>query len=638
MLSNTVRYADRTDAVTVDVLDAARRLVPLDVRHVDRGNAEGFLKSGKEMADVAEELCRLAGMGSGESAARSLLARTRAVAERCAVDPRADLGLGEVHFPELEVTDPRRPGPRAPTRCCGSAARPASAAATATPRGSGSGSGSTTSCRSSAGSGFASYFLTVADVCGMVRDLGIRSAARGSGAGSLVNYLLGVSGIDPLRHGLLMERFLSPRRRALPDIDIDVESDRRLEVYDAILDRYGGERCVAVSMMDTYRVRHAIRDVGAALGMPGGEIDSIAKAFPHIRARDARAALRELPELRASGLGEERLGLLFRLAERLDGLPRHIAMHPCGVLLSDATLLDRTPVEASFSGYPMSQFDKDDVEDLGLLKLDVLGIRMQSAMAHAVAEIRRVDGVEVDLDDEAQVPFDDRPTYELISSSRTLGCFQIESPGQRELVGKSGLDSFDDVITDISLFRPGPVKSDMITPYLEAKQGWRMPTYLHDDLRPILGETRGVVVFHEQVIEIIALFTGCDLAEADEARRALGDVDGMARTRLWFRPRAMARGYTRHVVAADLGGAGGLRVVRVLQGPRRGVRAADLPVGLAQDPPHRALPRRGPHPRPGHVPEAPHPRRRPPLRRRGPRPRRRRQRGGVRRGASRRRR
>ena len=142
-------------------------------------------------------------------------------------------------------------------------------------------------------------------------------------------------------------------------------------------------------MMDTYRVRHAIRDVGAALGMPPGEIDAIAKAFPHIRARDARMALRDLPELRAGRAGRgRRLDLLFGLVESLDGLPRHIAMHPCGVLLSDATLLDRTPVEASFAGYPMSQFDKDDVEDLGLLKLDVLGIRMQSSMAHAVSRDR----------------------------------------------------------------------------------------------------------------------------------------------------------------------------------------------------------------------------------------------------------
>ncbi len=543
VLSNAVRYADRADAVVVDLLDAARRLVPLDLRHVDRGNAEGYLKSGKEMLTVAEEVCRLAGLGG--RAPLELLSRTRLVADRCAVDPREDLGLGEVHFPEFEVS---REGVTGAARDADEALRLRCEA------GIGRRYGNAPRQRIwkrlddelqlVSGLGYASYFLAVSDVCTMIRDLGVRSAARGSGAGSLVNYLLGVSGVDPLRHGLLMERFLSPLRRALPDIDLDVESARRLEVYEAILDAYGGERCVAVSMRETYRVRHAIRDVGAALGMPPGEIDAIAKAFPHIRARDARIALRELPELRAAGLGEESLGLLFRLAEKLDGLPRHIAMHPCGVLLSDATLLDRTPVEASFAGFPMSQFDKDDVEDLGLLKLDVLGIRMQSAMAHAVVEIRRVDGVEVDLDDEAQVPFDDERTFDLISSARTLGCFQIESPGQRELVGKSGIETFGDIITDISLFRPGPVKSDMITPYLEAKQGWRMPRYLHDDLRPILADTRGVVVFHEQVIEMVAQLTGCTLAEADEARRALGTPEGMAETKMWFRPRAMGNGYT----------------------------------------------------------------------------------------------
>ena len=403
--------------------------------------------------------------------------------------------------------------------------------------------------------GFASYFLTVGDVTEMIRDLGIRSAARGSGAGSLVNYLLGISGVDPIRHGLLMERFLSPLRVSLPDIDIDVESARRLEVYDAILQRFGKDRCATVSMMDTYKVRHAIRDVGAALGMPMGEIDAIAKAFPHIRARDARMALRDLPELRSTGMAREAAAgewgsfdMFFRLVESLDGLPRHIAMHPCGVLLSDRTLLDRTPVEQSFLGYPMSQFDKEDVEDLGLLKLDVLGIRMQSAMAHAVVEIERTEGRRIDLDDEVQVPFDDPTTFQMISSAKTLGVFQIESPGQRELVGKSGIEDFSDIITDISLFRPGPVKSDMITPYLEVKQGWKSASYLHEDLRPILEGTRGVVVFHEQVIEMIAQFAGCTYAEGDEWRRALGDKDGMAETKTWFYPRALGRGYPLPVV------------------------------------------------------------------------------------------
>jgi len=568
VLTNAVRYADRLDAPTVDVLDAARRLVALDRRHVDRGNAEGFLKSGKQMHEVAEEICRLAGLGDRDP--RQLLADTRKVADRCALDPRADLGLGEVHFPELAL-DPSLLGARDDERRLRSVGlgRRGSVGTSDASRNPVSAADSLLRARCEAGIGrrygsapgqritqrlddelevirrlgYASYFLTVGDVTDLIREMGVRCAARGSGAGSLVNFLLGVSGVDPIRHGLLMERFLSPLRQALPDIDVDVESARRLEVYEAILDRYGGERCVCVSMMDTYRVRHAVRDVGAALGMPPGETDAIAKAFPHIRARDARVALRELPELRASGLAEERLDLMFRLVERLDGLPRHIAVHPCGVLLSDATLLDRTPVEASFAGFPMSQFDKDDVEDLGLLKLDVLGIRMQSAMAHALEQIELTDRVEIDLDDEEQVPFDDAATFEMISAARTLGVFQIESPGQRELVGKSGIESFEDIITDISLFRPGPVKSDMITPYLDAKQGWKTPSYLHEDLRPILEQTQGVVVFHEQVIEMIATFTGVSNAEADEVRRALGDVEGMAESKLWFFPRALGRGY-----------------------------------------------------------------------------------------------
>jgi error-prone DNA polymerase len=551
VLSNAVRYADRLDAPTVDVLDAARRLVALDLRHVDRRNAEGFLKSGKQMHEVAEEICRLAGLGDSDREARRLLARTRAAADRCALDPRGDLGIGEVHFPDEPATKELGFGTEEQRRRSRLDAdrrlRMRCEAAIGWRYGNAPRQRIWKRLDDELGIirtlGYASYFLTVADVTDLIGEMGIRRAARGSGAGSLVNYLLGVSGVDPIRHGLLMERFLSPLRASLPDIDVDVESARREEVYRAILDRYGGERCVCVSMMDTYRVRHAVRDVGAALGMPPGETDAIAKAFPHIRARDARTALRELPELRASGLAEHRLDLLFRLVERLDGLPRHIAVHPCGVLLSDATLLDRTPVEASYSGFPMSQFDKDDVEELGMLKLDVLGIRMQSAMAHAVAEVERVDGVAVDLDDEAQVSFDDPETYRMISEARTLGVFQIESPGQRELVGKSGIESFSDIVTDISLFRPGPVKSDMIRPYLDAKQGWKAATYLHDDLRPILEQTHGVVVFHEQVIEIIACFAGVSYAEADEKRRALGDVDGMAGTKAWFFPRALGRGY-----------------------------------------------------------------------------------------------
>jgi error-prone DNA polymerase len=544
VLSNAVRHADRDDAPTADVLDAARRLVALDPRHVDRVNAEGWLKSGKEMAELAEEVARRS--GGGVRRGRDLLAATRRLAERCVLDPRGDLGIGTVHFPELEVpgvdgTDPVAVEAVLRARCEAGYGRRGTAV--------------TRQARERLDAelgvirelGYPSYFLTVADVVDTIRGLGVRCAARGSGAGSLVTHLLGISDVDPLEHGLLMERFLSPLRRQLPDIDIDVESARRTEVYEAVLAQYGGERCSCVSMMDTYRARHAIRDVGAALGLPPGEIDAVAKAFPHIRASQVRAALRDLPELRASGLSASRLDLMLRLVERLDGLPRHIALHPCGVLLSDRTLLDRTPVEASWLGFPMSQFDKDDVEDLGLLKLDLLGIRMQSAISHALGEVARVEGVEVDID---AVPRDDPETFALVQSTRTLGCFQIESPGQRELVGKFGPRSFGDLIIDISLFRPGPVKSDMVRPFLESRHGWAEPDYLHPDLEPALAETCGVVVFHEQVLQVVAVLTGCSLAEADEVRRALGDPEGQPEVRTWFVPAALGRGYELEVVEA----------------------------------------------------------------------------------------
>ena len=542
VLTNAVRFADPGDGPVVDVLDASRRLVPLDARHIDRVNAEGFLKSGKEMARVAEDVARFAGTGDG---GRRLLAGTRALADRCRLDVEGDLGIGQVHFPELEVIGSGADGGAAAARSMDAGAVLRERCLAGLGR-RGMRSDHDTMERLDAelsiisSLGYPAYFLTIADVVDVIKGMGVRCAARGSGAGSLVNYLIGVSDADPMRYGLLMERFLSPLRHQLPDVDIDVESARRTEVYQEVLKRYGGERCACVAMMETYRARHAIRDVGAALGMPPNEIDTVAKAFPHIRANQVRAALDDLPELRASGIAGPRLDLLLRLVERLDGLPRHIALHPCGVLLSDRTLLDRTPVEASFLGFPMSQFDKDDVEDLGLLKLDLLGIRMQSAMAHALDEIDRVEGVRPDID---TAPRDDPATFDLIKSTRTLGCFQIESPGQRELVGKFAPETFDDIIIDISLFRPGPVKSDMVRPFLEARQGWAEPVYPHPDLEPFLADTGGVVVFHEQVLQIIATFAGCTLAEADEARRALGDPLGHPEVKSWFVAAARAKGY-----------------------------------------------------------------------------------------------
>ncbi|WP_432502066.1 DNA polymerase III subunit alpha [Kineococcus arenarius] len=547
VLTAAVRHATPQGAVTADLLDAVRRLVPLGTRHLDRVSTRGHLVDGDGMARTAERVARAA--GGGDRLARELLSATAALAERARLDPAADLGAGAHHLPDLAAL--RLPAGTDPdavlrARCAAGVSR----------------------CYPGAGErhlaavhhrldaelstvaqvGFASYFLTVADVCDLTRSLGVRVAARGSGAGSLVNHLLGISGVDPLAHGLLVERFLNARRGQLPDIDLDVEAARREEVCAAVLERFGGERVTCLSSVGTYRVRHAVRAVGAALGLPPAEVDAVATAFPHVRAGEARAAAAELPELRRGGLGAEHLDVLFDLVERLDGLPRQVSLHPCGIVLSGPGLLRRTPVETSSRGFPMSQFDKDDVEDLGLLKLDVLGIRLQSAMAHAVREVARVEGEVLDLDDRAQVPLDDPATFRLVRSTRTLGCFQIESPGQRELIGRFGPETFADLVVDISLFRPGPVQSDMVTPFLRARQGWSPADVLDERLRPVLEQTHGVVVFHEQVIEILSATTGDDRALADEHRRRLGTCEGQEELEPRFRRRALQRGYAPEVV------------------------------------------------------------------------------------------
>ncbi|MEU0303275.1 DNA polymerase III subunit alpha [Streptomyces sp. NPDC006175] len=541
VLTNAVRYADAGQGPVADVLDSARRLVPVDPRRSPLDSGERWLKDAGAMRETAERIASAAGLG--RDAGQRLLAETRHTADACLVDPADDLGLGSVHFPEPHLVGAGR---RTAQRVLASRAA-AGMVRHGYDRRRDYWDRMHHELDIIAHHGFASYFLTVSQVVDDVKGMGIRVAARGSGAGSLVNHLLGIAHADPVEHGLLMERFLSKRRFVLPDIDIDVESARRLDVYRAIIGRFGAERVATVSMPETYRVRHAIRDVGAALSMDPAETDRLAKAFPHIRARDARAAMEELPELRAVAGRKEKYGRLWDLVESLDALPRGIAMHPCGVLLSDGALLRRTPVmPTSGEGFPMSQFDKDDVEHLGLLKLDVLGVRMQSAMAHAVTEVKRASGQEVDLD---AVEQGDPETYRLIRSAETLGCFQIESPGQRDLVGRLQPATFHDLVVDISLFRPGPVAADMVRPFIEARHGRAPVRYPHPDLEEALRDTYGVVVFHEQIIEMVNIMTGCGRGEADRVRRGLSDPESQARIRVWFAQRAARRKYDAEVIA-----------------------------------------------------------------------------------------
>ncbi|MGZ8627026.1 MAG: DNA polymerase III subunit alpha, partial [Actinomycetota bacterium] len=521
--TNPVRYLVPEDAFLADALECMRELVPVTRTNVSRRNAEGWLKPAGEMRALFAER-------------PDLVAATLEIAGSCGFD----LELGRVRFPDFPTPAGRSASSVLAERCWRGLER--------------RGLRPTASVRDRLHHelamihrlGYSAYFLTVADIVADVRAMGIRCACRGSAAGSLVCHLVGISDVDAVRHDLAFERFLNPMRDELPDIDVDVESARREDVYDMVLSRYGDDRCACVAMVDTYRARAAVREVGKALGMPEPEVDTIAKAFPHIGAKDLQVAIERLPELAGSNLNAGQLELLFRVAERLDGFPRHIALHPSGIVLSNDDLVARVPLERSFQGYRVIQADKDDVELLGYLKLDVLGVRMLSSMRHALDEIARTEHRKVDLD---AISTDDELTFELIRASDTLGCFQIESPGQRELLQKLQPTRWEDLIVDISLFRPGPVKSDMINPYLRRRAGMERPTYAHPSLRPALRETFGVIVYHEQVMRTLAAIAGYTLTEADSIRRHLDRDDLVPGLRADFLRRAESRGVPGEVAS-----------------------------------------------------------------------------------------
>jgi error-prone DNA polymerase len=540
VLTNAVRYLEPDDALTADVLDAARNLEALGLFE-SQPNAQAWMKPTQKMLALAIEITEDRGR------ALELFEITAKLAERCRLDPPNDCGWGKPKTPEqsalgidgnpFEVLWQKAHAgiehyyPNANGKLLLQVQHRLGQELITINK-----------------LGFATYFLTVADVAQMIRDMKIRSQARGSGAGSLVNYLLGISGVDPIEHDLLFERFLSTERSSLPDIDIDVESARRHDIYRAIFKRYGSQRVTLLSMQSKYQGRGAMRDSGMALGLDDEQIDQIAKNMWRFSARNFRGALGSKPELAefAAAVEEDRrMNLLVDITERLDRLPRYISMHPCGVILGDSSLLNLTPVEPSGAGLPMSQFDKDDMDPMGMLKLDVLGVRMQSAMAYAVREIEHTTGRSIDLD---SVPRDDAETFKAIRTTNTLGIFQIESPGQRELTGKHQPTQFNDLTIQISLFRPGPMKGNMIAPYLDGRHGFAKPDFIHKDLEPILRETWGVVIFHEHVIRILNVMTGCGLAKADEMRRSLENPRANHLVQQFFRKEAAARNYPQAVI------------------------------------------------------------------------------------------
>ncbi len=527
---NDVRYLDEVDVALADVLACVRGQVPIGAHHVRRTTAEAWFKPAEEMARIPLFADR-----------PELLANAQRLAETHVVD----LGLRRgPHAPRLTGLDDVAAARALRERCeAGLAARYATVTDAVRER-------LEAEIAMVDRLGLHDYFLAVADIVAEVRAMGVLCACRGSAAGSLICYALRISDVDPVAGDLVFERFMNPHRDELPDIDLDVESARREDVYRAIIDRYGTDRTACVAMVETFQARSAVREVGKVLGLPEGEIDLVAKAFRRVRARDVRAAVRALPELADSRIDAGQLETLLQVVERIDGFPRHLALHPCGIVLADTDLLDRTPVERSANGFSMVQFDKDDVAALGLLKLDVLGVRLLSAMRHTIDLLPTTRGEDLDVN---AIPAEDPATYELLRTTRSVGVFQVESPGQRELLGRLQPDRFDDLVVEISLFRPGPVKADMVGPYVARRTGAEPPPALHPRLAPALAETFGVVVYHEQVMRVVAALTGCDLSRADLVRRQLADEARLPALRAWALARARDRGFARGAAEAIWG-------------------------------------------------------------------------------------
>ncbi|MGI6037289.1 MAG: DNA polymerase III subunit alpha [Limnochordia bacterium] len=364
----------------------------------------------------------------------------------------------------------------------------------------------------------ADYFLIVWDVAQYARREGIRYSGRGSAADSAVAYCLGITDVDAIGRGLLFERFLSLERAQTPDIDLDFDARYRDQIADYVYTKFGEDFVASVCTFQTFRARSAVREVGAALGWPPSEIQRLAKALPHIPADALRDAPHRYPELRR--LPWSRYEKLVSLCERIAGFPRFVGTHLGGLIIGDLPLMELTPLQMSAKGVKITQYDKDDCEALGFIKLDLLSLRTLSAIEDTVQAIK----LREEKFDYSQIPMDDSQTFQMIREGETVGVFQLESPAQRSLQTRLGADGLEDIIASVALIRPGPIKADMVEPFVARRHGEEKVDYLHPLLEPILAKTYGVVLFQEQVIEIAIEVAGFTPGEADHLRKIMGKL------------------------------------------------------------------------------------------------------------------
>ena len=371
--------------------------------------------------------------------------------------------------------------------------------------------------------GFAGYFLVVWDFIRYARERGIAvGPGRGSSAGSLTAYCLGITNIDPIRYGLLFERFLNPERISMPDMDIDFADDRRDEVIRYVAERYGRDRVAHIITFGTLGAKAAIRDVGRVIGMPYADVDRIAKLVPNfplnITLEDAHQKSPPLAELVRS---QANVRELWEIARALEGCTRHASVHASAVVISDEPLEEHIPLYKDpkrpelITGYAMGPIEK-----LGLLKMDFLGLRTLTVLANTVALIKESRGIQLDLD---TLPLDDAKTYEMLSEARTFGVFQLESGGMRDALRGLKPERLEDLIAMVSLYRPGPM--ELIPDFIQRKHGRSKITFEHPAMEKFTQETYGIMVYQEQIMQIASDMAGFTMGEADILRRAMGKKD-----------------------------------------------------------------------------------------------------------------
>jgi DNA polymerase-3 subunit alpha len=386
--------------------------------------------------------------------------------------------------------------------------------------------------------GYARYFLIVRDFTDYARNNGVSvGPGRGSAAGSIVSYCLGITDLDPIRFDLLFERFLNPERVSMPDIDIDFSYENRQKVIDYVVGKYGRESVSQIITFGTMAARAVVRDVGRAIGMSFAEVDRVAKMVPGDLGMTLPKALEIVPELKALATQDETHARLIRCSLALEGLARHASTHAAGVLIAPGQLTDYVPVYRSPKGDFTTQYDMKSLEKVGLLKMDFLGLRtltvLEDALRHIAAAEGGDGGAGLDL---KTIPLDDKATFDLLQKAQTVGVFQLESSGMRDLLRKVLPDTFEDIIAINALFRPGPIQSGMIDDFVKRKHGKQKVVYMHPALEPILRNTYGVIVYQDQVMQIANRLAGFTLAQADLLRRAMGKKmpEEMARMKATF--------------------------------------------------------------------------------------------------------